>query len=147
MADISLKDAFDIYQKQSDSIHKLWAYFQFISLAVLGYTVGSEKSNWVGTTYVLIAVSYFIFAAANQWVIVFSQKELRKFGKAVTMISEDYGTTGRKFAVTAVPPWKVSLFHTFSALVILTAILVTWHHNCTAPATCPAPSTSEKKPS
>lgn len=44
MTDITLKEAFDIYQKQSDSIHKLWAYYQLISLSVLGYTVGSNKA-------------------------------------------------------------------------------------------------------
>lgn len=29
MHDIGLKDAFDIYQKQSDSLHKLWTYFRW----------------------------------------------------------------------------------------------------------------------
>jgi uncharacterized membrane protein len=136
VTDISFKDAFDIYQKQSDSVHKLWAYFQFISLAVLGYTIGSEKGHWPGSTYLLIAASYFIFAAANQWVIVFSQKELNRFSEAVKMASKETGPIGNKLVVKAVKPWKVRLFHTFSAAVILIAIWATWYQKQPEPAFC-----------
>jgi hypothetical protein len=147
MVDISLKDAFDIYQKQSDSIHKLWAYFQVISLAVLGYTIGSDKTHWSDSTYKLIAASYLIFAIANQWVVIFSQKELHKFGNAVKMASKNAGPIGEQLVVEAVKPWIVSLFHTFSAAMILAAIAATWYDKCPEPVSCPSPSmTVEKSP-
>jgi len=147
MADISLKEAFDIYQKQSDSIHKLWAYFQVISIAVLGYTIGSDKGKWLDSTYILVAVSYLVFAVANQWVVIFSQKELYKFGEAVRMASKNTGPIGEQLVVEAVKPWIVSLFHTFAAAMILAAIVATWHDKCPGPAYCPSPSmTKEKSP-
>ncbi|MHC8387061.1 hypothetical protein ACYZTM_03180 [Pseudomonas sp. MDT2-39-1] len=126
MTDISFKDAFDIYQKQSDSVHKLWAYFQVISIAVLGYTIGSDKAKWSDSTYLLIAISYLIFAVANQWVILFSQKELHRFGEAVKMASEETGPIGKQLVIEAIKPWRVWLFHTLSIAMILGAIFATW---------------------
>ena len=147
MADLTLKEAFDIYQKQSDSTHKIWAYFQIISLAVLGYTIGSDKAQWSTATYFLIAGSYILFAIANQVAIVLSQKELHRFGHAVKIASEDTGPVGKKLVAEAVKPWKVSLFHTFATAVILAAIFATWHDKCSKPASCPVTKTAENSPS
>jgi hypothetical protein len=143
MADMSLKEAFDIYQKQSDSLHKLWAYFQVVSLAVLGYTVGSDKAQWGTETYLLIGASYLFFAIANQWVIVFSQKELENFGKAVTAAARESGPIGEKLAVQAVAPKKVAIFHTVSLLVVLLAIGFAWVDKC-YDNTCPKSRAAEK---
>jgi hypothetical protein len=145
MTDVAFKDAFDIYQKQSDSIHKLWAYFQVISIAVLGYTIGSDKGKWPATTYLLIAVSYFIFAMASQWVIVLSQKELRRFGEAVRLASDETGPVGKKLVVQAVKPRTVRIFHVLSTLIVLAAIGVTWYYTCPEPTPCKAQATTENK--
>lgn len=146
MADLTLKEAFDIYQKQSDSIHKIWAYFQIISLAVLGYTIGSEKEQWSTSTYFLVAGSYLLFAIANQVAITLSQKELYKFGRAVKIASEDTGPIGKKLVAKAVAPWKVSLFHTLAIAVILAAIFATWHDKRPEPASCSTTKAAEKFP-
>lgn len=147
MADVSLKDAFDIYQKQSDSTHKLWAYFQVISIAVLGYTIGSDKAHWSDSTYILIVMSYLVFAIANQWVVVFSQRELHKFGEAVKMASINTGPIGEQLVVAAVKPWIVSVFHTFSAAMILAAIVATWYDKCPEPTSCSSSSMTKQTPS
>jgi len=97
--DLTLKEAFDIYQKQSDSIHKIWAYFQMISVAVLGYTIGSNKDQWSAETYCLIAGSYLLFAIANQAAIILSQKELYKFGYAVKVVAENSGVVGKQLVI------------------------------------------------
>ncbi|MGH8380905.1 hypothetical protein [Pseudomonas sp.] len=139
ITDISLKEAFDIYQKQSDSLHKLWTYFQVVSLAVLGYTVGGDKTHWLTSTYVLIFLSYLIFAVANQWVINFSQKELEQFGDAVELATKNTGPVGEKLVVRATPPLLVRLFHSISIVLVLAAIYVTWHNSCAASLECPQP--------
>ena len=130
MSDISLKEAFDIYQKHSDSLHRLWAYFQVVSLAVLGYTIGSEKANWATSTYLLIAGSYFFFAVANQWVIVLSQRELEAFGGAVAEAAKNCGAVGKKLIVQPVNSKKVAFFHTVSLLIVLGAIGAAWIDKC-----------------
>jgi hypothetical protein len=144
VADVSLKDAFDIYQKQSDSLHKLWAYFQVISLAVLGYTIGSDKAQWEGATYLLIAISYIFFAAANQWAIVFSQRELNTFATAVAQAAHASGPVGRNLSVRAIYPRKVALFHTVSALIVLAAICAAWIDKSHTVGACPKPPTAER---
>lgn len=143
MSDMSLKEVFDIYQKQSDSVHKLWAYFQVVSLAVLGYTIGSDKAQWGTGTYLLIAASYCFFAVANQWVIVFSQRELVVFGKAVGEAAQQSGTIGKKLTVQAVSPRRVALFHTVSLLIVLGAIGFSWIDKCYGKQ-CPKPPAAER---
>lgn len=46
MADsLSLKETLDIYQTQYTQVDKLWSYFGTFTLAILGFTIGSEKRN------------------------------------------------------------------------------------------------------
>jgi hypothetical protein len=142
-ADVSLKDAFDIYQKQSDSQHKLWAYFQVASLAVLGYTVGSNNSQWSIWTYSLIALSYIFFAISNHYVVALSQHELNRFATAVQDATKTAGPIGMGLSVEAVAVWRVRLFHSISAAVVLLAIWGTWYDKCAAPKQCPAVAASK----
>ena len=138
-SDVSLKDAFDIYQKQSDSVHKLWAYFQVVSIAVLGYTIGTEKTVWSSWIYVFICASYLLFAVSNQWVLVLSQSELQEFSQAVKAAAENTGQVGKLLKVSAVPPRRVRAFHTFSAIVVLVAVVFTWNDKCNGQWDCPKP--------
>ncbi|MGC3987542.1 MAG: hypothetical protein QM777_24035 [Pseudorhodoferax sp.] len=136
--DVSLKDAFDIYQKQSDSIHKLWAYFQVVSLAVMGYTVGSDKSQWSWVTYLLVSSSYAFFGVSSHYVIALSQHELNRFAKAVQSAAALSGPVGTQLAVAAVPVWRVRLFHAVSAVVVIGAIWGAWYDKCSGTKQCPA---------
>jgi hypothetical protein len=124
--DLSVKDVFDIYQKQSESVHKLWAYFQIVSLAVLGYTLGTEKTLWSVWTYAFVAASYGIFGFANQWVLVLSQRELKSISDGLAIAVKSAGPVGQKLIVSAVKPWKVWLFHFASIVAVLVAIFTTW---------------------
>ena len=101
MTDISLKDAFDMYQKQSDSLHKLWAYFQIASVAVLGYTVGSDKSLWGQSTYLVVALGYLFVAFSNGFVILVSQQELAKFAAAVNEAAAAAGPISAHLRIAA----------------------------------------------
>ncbi|AIL62085.1 hypothetical protein [Pseudomonas alkylphenolica] len=144
ISDVSLKEAFDIYQKQSDNLHKLWTYFQAVSLAVLGYTVGAEKAHWFTSTYVLIFLSYLFFAVANQWIIVLSQKELKQFSDAVKLATKSSGPVGKKLVVRTVSPCCIRVFHSISIAVVLAAIAATWYVKCSASLECPKPPDTEQ---
>ena len=125
---VSFKEASDIYQKQCDGVHRLWTYFQVVSLAVLGYTIGSDKSHWQTSSYLILAFSYLVFALGNHWVLVLSQTELDKSADAV-------GGTCKKdrIALMLVPkptkPRYVRAFHLTIILLVTTAIIVTWSQN------------------
>lgn len=137
-SDVSLKEAFDIYQKQSDSLHKLWAYFQVVSIAVLGYTVGSEKAHWSVWTYVLISMSYVFFALSSHYVVAISQKELTRFAKAVHEAANKAGPIGQQLSVKAVKVRRVRLFHFFSMLVVVFAIWGAWFDKSIGARSSPA---------
>lgn len=146
MSNLTLKEIFDIYQKQSDSIHKIWAYFQMVSIAVLGYTIGSNKDPWSTETYCLIAGSYLLFSIANQAAIILSQKELYKFGCAIKVVAENTGPVGKELVIETIKPWKVALFHTVATTVILAAIFVTWHNKSSKTASNPIPKAEIRMP-
>ena len=144
MADITLKESFDIYQKQSEGLHKLWAYFQVVSLAVLGYTLGSEKSQWGTDTYLFVGFSYAFFAIANQIVVVMSQKELAEFGKAVNAAATDSGPIGQELKVVSLRPRTVAFFHSVSAVIVVAAITAAWIDKCSGQKVCPKPAITDK---
>lgn len=126
MQDVGLKEVFDIYQKQSDSVHKLWAYFQVVSLAVVGVAMGGQKADWVSQSYALIGLSYFVFAAASVVVIYRSQKELYRFGKAVKSAASASGPLGQQLRIKAMEPTLVAAFQVVAALVVLISLGMAW---------------------
>ncbi len=144
MTNMTLKEAFDIYQKQSDGIHKLWGYFQVVSLAVLGYTLGTDKSQWGTATYMFVGLSYIFFAIANQIVVVVSQDELAKFSEAVNAAAKESGPIGEKLKLSSIRPKAVAFFHSVSAIIVLAAITAAWFDKCSGTKVCPKPVTTEK---
>jgi len=137
---VTLKDAFDMYQKQSDSVHKLWGYLSAVSIAVLGFTIGSEKVNWTTSAYVFIGLAYLIFAGSNLWVLRRSQQELGCISDGLKASSEKTGADAQKFLVTSVGANPVTLFHAASILVVLGAIGFTWYQHCKLGTRCGAPT-------
>lgn len=123
---ISFKEASDIYLKQSDGVHRLWAYFQGVSLAVLGFTIGGDKGNWQLSSYLLLALSYLAFALGNQWVLVASQAELDRSGEAVRRLANQGGEIEELLVVVPVKPGRVWAFHFGIVLIVSVAIIVAW---------------------
>jgi hypothetical protein len=142
---LSLKDAFDIYQKQSDSVHRLWAYFQVVSVAVLAYTVGTEKTQWSTPTYFLIGLSYILFAGANQWVLLISQREMKAFEPTLHSLAGQHGNLGEPLKLRAVDPNKVRLFHTSYIAFVVCAVACTRFDHCNWKWSCPVPASEAAK--
>lgn len=145
-AGVSFKEASDIYQKQSEGLHKLWAYFQVVSVAVIGYVVTSDKVDWTDGTYVLIAASYLLFALCNQWVLVASQRELEQCGKAVAVLAQRAGPVAEQLVVKPVRAARVRAFHLASIALVVAAIHFSWHTNCGGAKTCPASKPTSANP-
>lgn len=126
MSDLSVKEALDLYQRQSDSIHKIWAYFQVVSFAVLGYVFSGKQSGLSGSVYLVIGLGYLCFAMANQWVIAASQRELEVFSSAVEMAAAKSGEIGRTLGVKAISAKMVVLLHSSATAVVLFALFLVW---------------------
>lgn len=133
---VPLKDAFDIYQKQSDSVHKLWGYLSVISIAVLGFTIGSDKINWGSLAYLFMGMAYLVFAGSNLWVLRRSQQELVRIGEGLRLSAKQMGDVASSFVVEPVAACLVTLFHAASICIVAGAIVVTWHQNCVVGTKC-----------
>jgi hypothetical protein len=137
---VTLKDAFDMYQKQSDSVHKLWGYLSAVSIAVLGFTIGSEKVNWTTSAYVFIGLAYLMFAGSNLWVLRRSQQELGRISEGLKVSADKNGDDAQKFVVASVQADRVTLFHAASILVVLGAIWFSWYQHCKLGTACGGPA-------
>ena len=127
---LSVTDAYDMYQKHSEGAHKLWAYYSVVSLAVLGYTIGTDKNEWASLTFIVIGLSYFLFAFGNRRLLVESQREVERFALLFNSLASavpEMSVPGRGFvSVTAVDPKTANLFHWGITVLVLLAILLTW---------------------
>ena len=122
---LSLKDAFDMYQKQADSVHKIWAYFQAVSIAVVAYALGGQLPATVDGTRIVFACAYGVFAFSNLLVLYHTQKEMYDFVPVVREIAASVKGVGNKLVVNAFEPWTVVFFHVFvSAAVVLATLFL-----------------------
>lgn len=125
---LSIKEAYDIYQKHSEGTHKLWAYFSAVSLAVLGYTIGTDKNDWTPLTFVVIGLCYFLFAFGNRHILIESQKEVERFASLFNSLAgmPSGSTTGPiVVSVTAVDHRTANEFHWGATVVVLLSIGLT----------------------
>ncbi|WP_226662358.1 hypothetical protein [Microbulbifer aggregans] len=58
-------DAFNMFQDQYSQVDKLWNYFGVISVAVAGFTIGSEKASRSIWEPLAIIFGYLIFCIGN----------------------------------------------------------------------------------
>ncbi|WP_156373486.1 hypothetical protein [Pseudorhodoferax sp. Leaf267] len=131
---LSLKDAYDIYNKHTESAHKLWAYFSAVSLAVLGYTIGKEKVAWPGDMYFVIGLCYVGFAWSNLWILRITQGECVRFASLLNTVAKQVDGADTTIAVESASVENVSGFHAFAQLVVVASIFLTWHYQLGAKA-------------
>lgn len=75
----SLKDALDLYQTQYSQVDKLWSYFGTFTLAILGFTIGSEKATKSMKEVAAIIIGYLVFCFGNFKALSLGQKQLIDF--------------------------------------------------------------------
>lgn len=121
--DLSIKEAFDAYQKQSDTIHKLWTYFQVVSALFIAYVFEKNKVDWECGKKMLIAAGYLLFAGSNNYVIFRSQQELVSLSEGIKEAIKTSGPLAQRLQVNALPAGDVCFFHAAISLLLLTAIL------------------------
>lgn len=78
-----LKEALDIYQTQYTQVDKLWSYFGTFTLAILGFTIGSEKATKSVKEVATIIIGYLVFCTGNFKALFLGQKQLKEFAGLV----------------------------------------------------------------
>ena len=131
---LSVKDAYDIYHNHSTGTHKLWTYFVTLSLAILGYTIGTAQNHWDLWTFVVVGSSYFIAAWVNRSIVLKFQKEVETFALLFNQLAREYPpqiSTQKPIigSIAAVSYTRARLSHWGITLFVLAAILSIWWQN------------------
>jgi hypothetical protein len=88
---LSLKDAFDLYQTQYSQVDKLWSYFGTVTLAVLGFSIGSDKATKSIKEAAIIIVGYLMFCVGNFKALLLGQKQLIDFAHIAMEVAKAKG--------------------------------------------------------
>jgi len=92
MADLmNLKEALDLYQTQYSQVDTLWSYFGTITVAVLGFTIGSEKATRSRWEVGIVILGYLVFCVGNFMALSLGQAQLIDFARVAMDVSRAKG--------------------------------------------------------
>jgi hypothetical protein len=120
---MQLHEAIGLFHNQIGNMDSLWTYYSSAALAVLGFTVGSEKATRSRHEISVIQLGYFIFAIGNAFAIHASQNALIELGK---LVIKSGGS--EKLADTA-SVIEVMVFHIAVTVSVMLIIEVTYRYN------------------
>jgi hypothetical protein len=126
--DIStLKTAMDMYQLQYNATDKLWAYFSTVSLALVAYTISSEKVTHIFPEAISAVGAYFVFCIGNFFALKKSQLQLIELAAIVQDQGQAQNLKLKNFK--AFSARELTYFYWCVVVAILIAsLLVVWYH-------------------
>ena len=113
--ELSLKDAIEIYQSQYSLVDSIWAYYATVTLAVLGYTIGSDRPTQKLLEFRAIQSAYFLFSLGNLIALIFAQSDLIRISKYIDTLG-----SGISFSPVGLEPMVV--FHVFVTVSVIFAL-------------------------
>ncbi len=69
----------ELYQTQYAQTDILWKYFSVVTLAVLGFTLGSEEATMSLSKTLIIILGYLVFCLGNYSALKKAQTQLEEF--------------------------------------------------------------------
>ena len=126
-----LKAALDLYAAQYGATDRLWAYFSSVTLAVVGFSVASEKVSRSFVEAAIVVGAYVVFCVGNFSALYRSHQQLVEFAAIVRPIAEKY-----KVALAALEPYPADSVARFYwvvvAVVCLSILFITWRRHVRA---------------
>ena len=123
-------EAFNMFQAQYSQVDKLWNYFGVISLAVAGFTIGSEKASRTIWEPIIIVIGYLSFCLGNYQALINGHSFLLKLAEKYNKLAEPEGLNFLKVhSVTEVTEFYMLVVVTFTAAIILVSISRLKSHN------------------
>lgn len=120
------KLAIDMYQAQYSATDRLWGYFSAVSLAVVAYTISSEKVTRVFPQAVTVVVAYLVFCVGNFGALSMAQRQLVVIAEVVRAHGKLAGIDAAAFQ-----PYSVAQVQGFYIAVVsticLATLLLAWH--------------------
>src|SRR6185369_258422 len=124
-----VKAALDLYQAQYNATDKLWAYFSTVTVAVIGFSIASDKASKSFLEASIVAAGYLLFCFGNFQALSLSQKQLVQFAELARAVCDGHNVTMNRLAPFA--PKRVTWFYWFvTAAVVLSILVITWHRSC-----------------
>lgn len=127
-----LKSALDLYASQYGATDKLWSYFSTITLAVLGFSVASDKVSKSFVEATVVVLGYVVFCFGNFGALYLSQSQLIEFAALVQPIATKY-----QVALTTITPLSLASITWFYWSVVLAVcggiLFITWRRNAPKP--------------
>jgi len=94
-----LKTAMDMYQAQYSATDMLWAYFSTVSLALVAYTISSDKVTRLFPEATLAVCVYIVFCVGNFAALTASQKQLQALAALVLKHGAEHEISAAAFPV------------------------------------------------
>jgi hypothetical protein len=120
------KVAMSMYQAQYTATDRLWGYFSAVSLAVVAYTISSEKITRVFPEAMTVVITYIVFCLGNFAALAASQKQLLMLAGVVRSRGASAGLNASSFQ-----PFSVTDLRGFYGAVVLVicaaSLLLAWH--------------------
>jgi hypothetical protein len=141
MCDFKIADAFTVYSSNRATIVQLWSFYSAVTLAILAFTVGSDKViHRKPSEIALIIFGYVALAVGNAWAVVGSQAELLRMANGIkALMAKDPSLP--YFSVDPISPCAVAAFYVVMTSVVSLAIYIRLKRQQQAvevPATPPA---------
>lgn len=116
-----LKTAMDMYQAQYMATDKLWGYFSTVTLALVAYTISSDKVTRIFPETIGAVGAYIAFCIGNFAALSSSQRQLISLSDVV-----QHEGKAQDVDLTSFTPFPVDALGWFYWLVVISIIIVTF---------------------
>src|SRR5262245_18677801 len=125
MDSLTIKDAISLYQSQVGIVNALWTFFGTVTLAVVGYAVGSQKATRSASEVAMIVGGYALFAVfGNLTALRSAYTDLAEFSVLVDDRMSRLGKVLPAVHFTVPSVEVVTFFHIGMVTVVAVAIVV-----------------------
>lgn len=124
-AAFGLNEAFEVYIKHREAILQMWSFFSAGTLAVLGFTLGSDKATLTKAAVRTVQLGYAIFALGNLAALVSSQCDYRAVAKLVRRLAGEQKIS-ELASIETFHPALFAGFHILVTVAVLAAIHYTY---------------------
>jgi len=123
-----LKTALDLYASQYSATDKLWTYFSSVTLAVLGFTIASDKVGKSLMEAAVVVLGYVVFCIGNFSALHLSHRQLIEFAAIVRPIAERH-----QVALTTLQPLSAEavagFYWSVVGAVCVGILLIAWRRH------------------
>jgi hypothetical protein len=132
------KTAMDMHQAQYAATDRLWGYFSVVSLAVVAYSISSEKITRVFPEAITVVVTYVVFCIGNFAALAASQAQLLMLAEILRNRGASAGLNAASFQPFSVEELRGFYLAVVLAICVATILLARHRGKLAVSATRPA---------